>query len=414
MKVLVADDDPCGRAVLASVLRLAGYTCVVACDGQEAWSVLQAANPPQVAFLDWMMPGLDGVELCRRVRERGGSDYTYITIVSARNKQQDIVFGFQSGADDFITKPYKPEDILARLRVAERLLRSAAASSGLPRALAEARENPSGDVIARTLGRVGRIIYHRGRIAWAHVSDEPGTLTTILADEPGVSRDDVRAVIEECKASGQNFADVLVAWNLLSAARLRVILRDWIRGKIATIAAFPLPVVLFSPEPRVTTGGILFDPPEVLPPELGPALLDRSLDAANGPLPPELPADCETDDLEFSAPLERALAIEGTRSVAIFDLKSGRCLGTRGTPLDTDLVWSQLRLAAQGDLWDELEDLLISTRRASHIVRWYTRTPARLIFLTVDRSVTLGMARHSLLRCLPAGGARDVAHGTSP
>ena len=407
MKILVADDDPCGVDVLAAVLRVAGHQCVLASDGHEAWDILQAPSPPQIAFLDWMMPGIDGLEVCRKIRERGGSEYTYVIIVSARNKQQDIISGFQSGADDFITKPYKPEDILARVRVAERLHRSFTANSGLPRALAEARESPSGDVIVRTLRRVGRIIFHDGRIAWAHVSDEPGTLATILAGEPDISRDDVRAVLAECKSSGQNFADVLVSWNLLPSDRLRVLLRDWIRAKIATIAAFPLPVVLFSPESRVATGGILFDPAEVLPPEIETELRDAGLGAANeSPGPAELlfglPEADPPNEAELADSLDRALAIDGASAVTVFDLRSGRCLGKRGAAMDLDLVWSQLRLASQNNLWDELEDILISTHHASHLVRWYTRTPPRLIFLTVDRSVTLGLARHALRRCLPA------------
>ena len=407
MKVLVADDDPCGIDVLAAVLRAAGHQCVLASDGKEAWDILQSPARPQIAFLDWIMPGIDGLEVCRRIRQRGGSEYTYVTIVSARNKQQDIIDGFHSGADDFITKPYKPEDILARVRVAERLLRSFTANSSLSRALAEAREGASGDVIVRTLRHVGRILFHEGRIAWAHVSDEPGSLAAILAGEPGISRDDVRAVLAECGSTGQNFADVLVAWNLLTPERLRALLRDWIRSKIATIAAFPLPVVFFSPESRVATGGLLFDPAEVLPAEIEAALGGDGPEAANDP-----PAAAgrhgglhEADPpnkAELAAHLERALTIEGASAVAVFDLRTGRCLGERGAAMDLDLVWSQLRLASQNSLWDELEDILISTRRASHLVRWYTRTPPRLIFLTVNRSATLGLARHALRRCLPA------------
>lgn len=408
MKVLVADDDPCGIDVLAAVLRAAGYQCVLASNGHDAWDILQSPDSPQIAFLDWMMPGIDGLEVCRRIRERGGSEYTYVTIVSARNKHQDIAYGFQSGADDFITKPYKPDDILARVRVAERLHLSFTSSSGLSRALAEARESQSGDVIVRTLRRVGRIIFHHGRIAWAHISDEPGSLTAILANEPDISRDDVRAVLAECKSTGQNFADVLVARNMLSLEHLRALLRDWFRAKIATIAAFPLPVVLFSPEPRVATSGILFDPAEVLPVELQAALRDQELGAVSAsPVPAELLVGSHGADppneAELAVNLDRALAIEGASAVAVFDLRSGRCLGKRGAAMDLDLVWGQLRLAAQNNLWDELEDILISTCHASHLVRWYTRTPPRLVFLTVDRSVTLGLARHALRRCLPTG-----------
>lgn len=404
VKVLVADDEPVGRELLASVLRGVGHECVLARDGHEAWDILQAPDAPQVLFLDWMMPGIDGIEICRRIREHRGADYKYIAIVSARNRQQDIVYGFESGADEFVTKPYMSEDILARIRVAERLMRSVSMYSGLPRAIAEACESASGDVIVRTDNRVGRILFHEGRIAWAHISDQPGSLHAILADEPGITRDDVKAVLDESRASGQNFTDVLVAWDLLTPARLRELLRDWIRAKVATIAAFPAPVVLFSPEKRAATGGLLFEPSEILPAELSTALDSRLLTAANGPhalgaLAQPRPV-VEAAGLADS--LDRALTIAGAHSVAVFDLKSGRCLGRRGADLDLDLVWSQLRIATQGTLGDDFEDLLITTRGASHLVRWYTRTPPRLVFLTVDRSVPLGLARHALARCVPA------------
>jgi DNA-binding response OmpR family regulator len=149
MRVLVADDDPYSAAVLEAVLTSAGHKCVLARDGSEAWAIMQSVDAPRIVFLDWMMPGIDGIELCRRIRERNDAEYVYIAVLSVRSKQRDITLGFQAGADDFITKPYQTEDVLARLRVAERLFQSARASSGLRRALAEAAASPGGDVIVR-------------------------------------------------------------------------------------------------------------------------------------------------------------------------------------------------------------------------------------------------------------------------
>lgn len=411
MRVLVADDDPFSSALMEAILRSAGHEGVLAKDGREAWEILRSPEAPKVVFLDWMMPELDGLEVCRRVREQGGADYTYITILSARNKQRDITLGFEAGADEFITKPYKTEDVLARLAVAERTLCSLR-GHGLAHAIAEARESPSGDVIVRTLRRVGRIIFHGGKIAWAHVSDEPGSLAAVLSEEPGVSGDDVRAVLAECGASGRNFTEVLVDWGFVSRLRLRTLLREWIRAKLATIAAFPLPVVLFSPENRQSAGGLLFEPDEVLPPELvgdataqadGPPARARA--AANSAM-----RAADADDAvkaRIARALARALAVEGARSAAVFDLRGGQCLGARGEPLDLDLVWSQLRLASQGDLLNDLEDIMISTRRCIHLVRWYTRSPRRLMFVELDRSTPLGLARLTLARCVQdeAGGA---------
>lgn len=401
MRVLVADDDPYSAAVLEAVLTSAGHECVSARDGSEAWAIIQSADAPRIVFLDWMMPEIDGIELCRRIRERKGEAYVYVAILSVRSKQRDITLGFQAGADDFITKPYQTEDVLARLRVAERLVHSARASSGLRRALAEAAASPGGDVIVRGDQRVGRIIFHHGKIAWAHISDVPGSLATILADEPGITRDDIREVIAECGASGANFADILVNWELITSERLRAVLLNWIRAKIATIAAFSAPEVIFSPESRVATSGVLFAVEEVLAPELLATPMEptpgaRAPQAARNPL-----GLSEDQTQRMARSLEQAIRIDGARSVAVFDLRDGQCLGARGENLDLDLVWSELRLVSQSDIWEDLDDIMISTRRYIYILRAYTKSPPRAIFLALDRTTTtLGMARRALTDCI--------------
>ncbi len=403
MRVLVADDDPFSAAIMAAIIHSIGHECVLANNGHEAWQILQAADAPRIVFLDWMMPEIDGIELCRRIRVRANHEYTYVVIVSARNKQRDITLGFQSGADDFLTKPYQAEDVLARLRVAERLIRSTGTGVNLRRAIAEARETSGGDVIVRSEHRVGRIIFDRGRVAWAHISDEPGSLAAILAGEGSITREEVRAVIEECSATGENFADVLVAWGLITREQLRLVLSRWIQTKIARIAAFAGPVVMFSPESRVASSGVLLDPEEVIAPEL---LLSAET-PGNGPppIPGGVTAHALSDDLAHRIPqsLHQAIQIEGALSAAIFDLRDGLCLGARGEALDLDLVWSKLRLAAMGDLWDDLEDIMISTRQHIYILRPYTKAPPRSIFLAIDRATTkLGMVRRALADCVIA------------
>jgi DNA-binding response OmpR family regulator len=400
MRVLVADDDPFSAAVMEALIQSAGHECVLATNGHEAWQILQTPDAPRVVFLDWMMPEIDGLELCRRIRVRDNHAYTYVAILSARNKQRDITLGFQSGADDFITKPYQAEEVLARLCVAERLMRSTGAGVNLRRAIAEARGSKGGDLIVRSEHRVGRIIFDRGRVAWAHISDEPGSLAAILAGEGPITRDEVRAVIEECSATGQNFADVLVAWELITREQLRAVLTRWIKAKIERIAAFPAPVVIFSPEARAASNGVLLDPEEVIAPEL----LNTAETPGVGPPPVtgNAMAHALSDDLARRIPrsLHQAIQIEGALSAAIFDLRDGLCLGSRGAALDLDLVWSKLRLASMSDLWDDLEDIMISTRQHIYVLRPYTKSPPRSIFLAIDRATTkLGMVRRALAEC---------------
>lgn len=385
---------------MEALIQSAGHECVLARDGNEAWQTLQLADAPRIVFLDWMMPELDGIELCRRIREQASQEYTYVAILSSRNKQRDITFAFQSGADDFITKPYQSGEVLARLRVAERLLRSTGASASLRRAIAEARESQGGDVIVRAQNRVGRIIFDRGRVAWAHISDEPGSLAAMLAGEGSITRDEVRSVIEECSATGENFAEVLVAWDLITREQLKQVLTRWIGAKITRIAAFSAPVVMFSPESRVASSGLLLDPEEVIAPEILQTAASSSTNMTLAPGGARAHALSEALTLQIPQSLHQAIQIEGALSAAIFDLRDGLCLGARGEALDLDLVWSKLRLAAMSDLWDDLEDIMISTRRHIYILRPYTKSPPRSIFLAIDRATTkLGMVRRALAEC---------------
>lgn len=120
--ILLAEDDPVSRRVLETLLTKWEYELVLVEDGLAAWAVLQHPDPPQIAILDWMMPGLDGVELCRKVRETPGINAMYIILLTARERQEDIVTGLKAGANDYITKPFIPVELLARVEVGQRVL----------------------------------------------------------------------------------------------------------------------------------------------------------------------------------------------------------------------------------------------------------------------------------------------------
>lgn len=122
MKILVAEDDSIARDVLARTLTVLGYEVVAVADGQEAWSVLQEADAPRLAVLDWMMPGIDGPELCRRLRERGPGPYVYVILLTGKTGQADVVAGLDAGADDYIVKPFDREELGARVRAGRRIV----------------------------------------------------------------------------------------------------------------------------------------------------------------------------------------------------------------------------------------------------------------------------------------------------
>lgn len=122
MRILIAEDDPVSRRLLEAKLVKWGYDVIVTSDGDEAWEALRATDAPRLAILDWMMPGTDGVELCRRIRREGGEPYTYTILLTALHRDEDIVTGLEAGADDYITKPFKANELKVRLRAGRRII----------------------------------------------------------------------------------------------------------------------------------------------------------------------------------------------------------------------------------------------------------------------------------------------------
>lgn len=122
MKILIAEDDPVSRKLLETLLIKWGYEVVVTCDGEQAWEKLHQKDSPKLAILDWMMPGIDGVEVCRKAREADSTKTTYIILITAKGSKEDIVEGLQAGADDYLTKPVNSKELQARLQVGIRIL----------------------------------------------------------------------------------------------------------------------------------------------------------------------------------------------------------------------------------------------------------------------------------------------------
>ena len=122
MKILIAEDDPVTCRMLEITLAKAGYDVIVTRDGGEAWKALESADSPKLAVLDWMMPGMDGLEVCRRVRQRNVAVPVQILLLTARDSKEDIVAGLQAGADDYLVKPFDPEELRARVAVGARIV----------------------------------------------------------------------------------------------------------------------------------------------------------------------------------------------------------------------------------------------------------------------------------------------------
>jgi len=141
MRVLIAEDDPISRRLLEATLAKWGYEVIVTADGTQAWEALQRGEAPRLAILDWMMPGMDGVEVCRRVRAAPSPTPPYLILLTAKVRGEDTVAGLESGADDYITKPFDRDELRARVQVGVRMV-------GLQQALAD-RVQALQDALAR-------------------------------------------------------------------------------------------------------------------------------------------------------------------------------------------------------------------------------------------------------------------------
>ena len=122
MRVLIADDDDVSRLALKALLVRDGYDVTAVSDGTQAWDVLQSENPPRLAILDWLMDEMDGVEVCRRVRAHPGLRDMHLILLTSRADQDHIVAGLGAGANDYVTKPFERDELLARVRVGAQMV----------------------------------------------------------------------------------------------------------------------------------------------------------------------------------------------------------------------------------------------------------------------------------------------------
>ena len=141
VSVLVADDDAVSRTVVAAILTKGGYTVRVASDGGEAWHLLSSPGAPSLAVIDWVMPIIDGSEICRRVRQLQSKNPPYLILLTSRDASADIVAGLHAGANDYVTKPAREDELLARVAVGVRVVELQHALADRVASLEEALSN---------------------------------------------------------------------------------------------------------------------------------------------------------------------------------------------------------------------------------------------------------------------------------
>jgi len=122
VKILVAEDDPVTQHLLKATLEKWGHEPVLCQNGEEAWALLQEEGAPQLAILDWMMPKMEGLDVCRLIRQHAKTLHVYVILLTAKNRTDDLVEGLEAGADDYMIKPFNKEELRVRLKTGERIL----------------------------------------------------------------------------------------------------------------------------------------------------------------------------------------------------------------------------------------------------------------------------------------------------
>jgi two-component system cell cycle response regulator len=173
MKVLIVEDDPVTRKLLEVFLNKWGYEVSLSHDGREAWDALSEPDSPSLVISDWMMPHMNGLELCRKVRESDMAHYVYFIILTAKGKKPDVIEALRAGADDYLVKPFDQEELKCRVRIGERIV-------SLEQRI---MEMASTDFLTGSLNR--RAFFERMEQEVQRAAREEGQLSVILADIDG-------------------------------------------------------------------------------------------------------------------------------------------------------------------------------------------------------------------------------------
>lgn len=457
MRILVVDDDPLNLDFMAELLRSRGYDVVTAADGEAAWEMLQQSHAPRMLVIDWLLPGLSGPELCRRVRGQPDGQQVYIILITGHNPSERLHEGLAAGADDFLAKPYHPKVLLSHIAVGVRQLAShRSVSARVLRSLRDARGLGRCDVAVRGQEAIGRICFQDGAVVWADLSNDPESLFERLLQESGVALGQVMPLSQSRELYGQDHSSERLAMAIAEFAELRSSVRDWVKRKVAQILRLSVIDVGVIPMPyrRDFPSDLALQLDEALPESLTPS---ASLpDAGPGPArvsafdrrdsrpshPPE-GAGHTTQELAWSqtfplvnsehssrlrATLSQAMSVRGAIGAAALQLHQNGCLARVGRLVATSPLLGALHVVKElyapgqeiGSPTDATPELIV-TSGAQHQLLLVVPgvAPIALLLVLNANTSTLAMARHQLQQLargllLPAahslGDSEDSAH----
>ncbi len=177
MKILVAEDDLVTRRMLQAYLEKWGYEVVTVADGEQAWHILQQPDTPRLAILDWMMPEKDGMTICGEVRRLNIQPYIYLILLTSKKFQEDVIAGLEAGADEYLTKPFDPYELRARLRTGARIMEL---QDSLIEAREALREQAMHDSLTQLLNRRATMDLLQSELSRATREKKP--LTVMMVD----------------------------------------------------------------------------------------------------------------------------------------------------------------------------------------------------------------------------------------
>lgn len=278
VKVLVADDNAVSRRLLQVSLVNFGYIPTITSDGTEAMRALDEPDCPRLAILDWMMPKMDGIEVCRRIRKSAKEPYVYVILLTAKEQQTEIIEGLEAGADDYITKPFDLDELKARLRAGKRILDL---QEQLVSAREELRVRATHDSLTQLLNRAAILEILRKEVArsarertplavilmdldhFKNINDTQGHLAgdAVLRESARRMRESLRPYDSVGRYGGEEFLAVTPGCNTAQVIQLAERIRERICGELFDVSACTLRVTMSL---GVSSTARLMDPDQLL------------------------------------------------------------------------------------------------------------------------------------------------------